>query len=198
MMSALLPLLLQMLLLLQCVNAMRQQQSISSHEAADVMNLRMKGDAISSERTFARFTSAFPEMHAADSTCPYGDVAESLSGGTTSFSCHWKSEGKGKTCPALQQERLKPARSFIASNYSTFVDAAKDFPLRTPLFDKTPKLQGDETYEALVKLHIENLLHPDSASLEDKLFLKATAEQHGVPRRHRTSGRTSNSGMRIR
>jgi len=61
------------------------------------------------------------------------------------------------------------------------MDAAQDFPLRTPLFDKTAKLRGDETYEALVKLHIENLLHPDSASLEDKLFLKATAEQHGVP-----------------
>jgi len=76
---------------------------------------------------------------------------------------------------------LKPGRSFIASHYKGFTDSAvNDFPLK-PLFDKTGKVRGDETYERLVQLHIEGLLHEDVKFLEDKLLLKDMAQKLGVP-----------------
>jgi len=86
----------------------------------------------------------------------------------------------GNSCPALQVQRLKTAHRFLASNYMEFTEKAKGYPLK-PLFDKASMLVGDETYEALDKLHIQGLMHKDVAMVEDKLFLKALAKDLRVP-----------------
>lgn len=168
------------LLTARSASAVRQQQEqvlASEHAHLDAMS--MEGN--SSEWTHARFAQAFPEIHeAASSTCPYGDVEASKIGGTTSFNCNWKSEGKGNTCPELQLQRLRAAHAFGASHHTDYVAQARNLKLK-PLFDKTSLVVGDETYEDLDALHIKGLEREEVVEVEDKINLKALAAKLGVP-----------------
>jgi len=165
------------ILLLPCIWGKRVQPYLPSISSNSDYFAREEESA---KRTHARFASAFPEMRAASSNCPYGSEDDSTIGGLTSFQCHWKSPGMGSSCPALQADRLKAARRFQSSTYAEFVDNADGYPLK-PVFDKSAKIVGDETYEALDKFQIEGLMHEDVAQVEDKILLKSLAKDLGVP-----------------
>jgi len=125
-------------------------------------------------------------------TCPYnfkydGDTMEFVGlqielqrGGNMSFECHMKSTGMGNTCPELQQARLKAARTFQEANYRDFVKRAQQFPLK-PLFDKSDKVFGLESYEEMVQLQVQGLMHKDSVYIEDKILLKQLLNEHAIP-----------------
>jgi len=113
-------------------------------------------------------------------TCPYGDVQKSTEGGTNSFQCHLQASGKGNTCPELQVQRMKVARQFFAASYQSMVNEAVTYELK-PLFDKSDKMRGDETYEELLHYHVEGLMHPTVIEIEDKILFKQNAKRMGVP-----------------
>lgn len=157
--------------------------SVARHDAA--LEARSHLEAQAAGRTRAMFEEAFTEEEraAAGSSCPYGDKAASLVGGKSSFTCHHHlpaEQGRGSTCPDLQAKRLVIARQFTAGAYGRFMDAAKNFTMR-PLFDKSDLILGDETYEHMVRYHIDGLLNPDIALIEDKILLKGLAGKLGVP-----------------
>jgi hypothetical protein len=60
------------------------------------------------------------------------------------------------------------------------MEAAKSFPL-APLFDMKALLVGDELYEGMLHNHIEVMKQPEAATIEDKIQLKTTAANAGVP-----------------
>eukprot|EP00421_Protoceratium_reticulatum_P031788 CAMPEP_0168464614 /NCGR_PEP_ID=MMETSP0228-20121227/55672_1 /TAXON_ID=133427 /ORGANISM="Protoceratium reticulatum, Strain CCCM 535 (=CCMP 1889)" /LENGTH=450 /DNA_ID=CAMNT_0008480127 /DNA_START=36 /DNA_END=1388 /DNA_ORIENTATION=- len=174
---------LLVLLLLPGASASRS----SSHDLASDLNLEDAAASLvskelqSMERAGEMFAKAFAKEHAAaQDSCPYGNEEKSVQGGETSFDCHWKSKGMGKTCPALQAARLKVAHGFQVKNYGAFLDGVSGYPL-TSLFDKSAHLRGDETYEELVKLQIKGLMTPEVVELEDKINLKALAKKLEVP-----------------
>jgi len=84
--------------------------------------------------------------------------------------------------PALKinKAHLRIAAQFEYRNMARMVRAAEDYPLHR-MFDKSHKIAGDETYEALIKMHVDTLAENDISEMEDKLLLKRTAEQLGVP-----------------
>jgi len=141
-------------------------------------------EALSAARTRARFEAAFwEELTNKNIQCPYGDKAMSLIGGNTSYTCHYHlptDQGFGRTCPDLQQRRMQIARKFIAGHYSNFVDAAEAFDLK-PLFDKTDLVHGDESYENMVRYHINGLMNPDIEQIEDKIKMKKLVASLGIP-----------------
>jgi len=113
--------------------------------------------------------------------CPYGSDSDSRVAGTDSFHCHGYAEpGWGTSCPILQAARLKTARAFQIKHHASFLEGVAGYPL-SPVFDKTEKIRGDETYEELVKLHITGLMHPEMKTFEDKILLKQKAKRLGIP-----------------
>jgi hypothetical protein len=60
------------------------------------------------------------------------------------------------------------------------LDSAKSFPLK-PIFDKTEKVYGLETYEEMLQVHVQGLTHPDVVQIEDKIMLKDLTARAGVP-----------------
>lgn len=61
-----------------------------------------------------------------------------------------------------------------------FLDSARSFPLK-PIFDKTEKVYGLETYEEMLQVHVQGLTHPDVVQIEDKIMLKDLTARAGVP-----------------
>jgi len=159
-------------------------QGAASSSNVELAEVFTESEALSAARTRARFEAAFSEeLLEKDIQCPYGDKATSLVGGKTSFTCHYhlpNDQGFGRTCPDLQQRRMQIARVFTAGHYSEFTDAAKEFDLK-PLFDKTDLVHGDESYENLVRYHIDGLMHPDIEQIEDKIKMKAMVASFGIP-----------------
>merc|ERR1712232_138316 len=85
------------------------------------------------------------------------------------------------TCPELQQQRLKVSRMHIASRYNEFVQAAVHFPLN-PIYDKSERMIGDESYENMVNYHIDiPNQFPSSVFIQNKINAKKFARSHGVP-----------------
>jgi len=155
----------------------------NTEELAEDLAASLAGKELQSlELTSERFAAscAGPHSHCEKAACPYGDEEASTRGGETSFDCHWKSMGMGKTCPALQAARLRTVRRFQAQNYEAFLKGVEGYPL-VSLFDKSPHLKGDETYEELVKFQIKGLMNPEVVQLEDKIHLKALAKSLKVP-----------------
>ena len=118
-------------------------------------------------------------------SCPYGRLGPFDKDGTSSYQCHNLSPSFGSSCPALQGRRLQAARSFAAANHGPFVAAAKKMQVH-PLFDKSSRMVGDETYEKLDRYQIDGLMNDDPRArrmmyqLEDKINLKAFAKSIGV------------------
>jgi len=118
-------------------------------------------------------------------SCPYpytylNEDTTQMIGGDKSITCHKMSTGNGNTCPELQRDRLIAARTFQAANYNDFLERAKNFKL-SPVFDKTDKIRGLESYEEMVQLHVQGLMHPDVTKIEDKILLKQLAEKLNIP-----------------
>jgi len=114
--------------------------------------------------------------------CPYKYRLEDgeMVGGHSSYNCHLSATGHGNTCPSLQQARLKTVRTFQAANYNEFLNRAKNFEIK-PLFDKTEKIRGLESYEEMVRMHVDGLMHPDVVEIEDKLLLKDLLKKLEIP-----------------
>jgi hypothetical protein len=116
--------------------------------------------------------------------CPYkyryDTEQDKMIGGSMSFECHKMSTGEGNSCPELQQARLKTVKKFGEANYNEYLNLAKTFPLK-PLFDKTEKVSGSESYEQMLHMHVEGLMHRDVKFVEDKIMLKQLATKLEIP-----------------
>jgi hypothetical protein len=118
-------------------------------------------------------------------SCPYpytylNEDTTQMIGGDKPITCHKMSTGNGNTCPELQQARLISARRYQAANYNDFLERAQNFKL-SPVFDKTDKIRGLESYEEMVQYHVQGLMHPDVVKIEDKILLKKLAEDLKIP-----------------
>jgi hypothetical protein len=107
--------------------------------------------------------------------CPYhaGD-------GSSMFCARSVEPAQGADCPELQLKRSRVFTEFVSGSYHDFMESAKTFPL-APLFDKSQQLVGDELFESMMKLHVECMKDPKGVAIEDKILLKQTAAQAGVP-----------------
>lgn len=117
-------------------------------------------------------------------SCPYPyqfDETQGLMiGGSKPIDCHKMASGHGNTCPTLQQARLRAVRTYQAANYNDYLERARNFKL-SPLFDKTEKVRGLESYEEMLHYHVQGLSHPDVEAIEDKILLKDLAQKLEVP-----------------
>lgn len=109
----------------------------------------------------------------ASESCPY------QSGDGSSMFCSRATENHGH-CPELQKKRIVAFNKFYANSYSEFMKSAQNFTL-ADIFNKKDKLVGDETYEQMIMQHVKCMSVPESATIEDKITLKQTAEAAGVP-----------------
>jgi len=108
-------------------------------------------------------------------SCPYhaGD-------GSSMFCARSVEPARGADCPELEFKRQRVFTEFVSNSYHDFMESAKTFPL-APLFDKSEQLVGDELFESMMKLHVECMKDPRGVAIEDKILLKRTAADAGVP-----------------
>jgi len=79
----------------------------------------------------------------------------------------------------INAAHMRVAAKFEFRNMERLVRAAEGYPLAA-MFDKSHKIAGDETYENLIKLHVDTLAENDITAVEDKIVVKNTAIRLGV------------------
>jgi len=80
---------------------------------------------------------------------------------------------------SVNHDHMHLAARFEYQNVKRIVAGAQNWAL-APVFDKSPKILGDETYEQLVRMQIDGLKEHDIRHIEDKVISKKNFERIGV------------------
>jgi hypothetical protein len=115
-----------------------------------------------------------------DDGCPYqpGDGSAMFCTGSRAISAN--PGDVSHYCADLQTKRIAAFNQFYANSYQSFMESAKGFEV-ADLFDKSAKLVGNETYEQMLMQHVKCMSVPEASKIEDKIILKKTAQDAGVP-----------------